>query len=176
MIDYNSIVRLVLKLSGVGLVVYGGVSLSSYLPALIQTDSWSEWPALIIFANLAALAMPFLFGMFLWLFPAPVANTIVRGAAAGSESETFLSHELERIGVALLGLYLFYRAVSDLTYQLMIHRAKVAALGNVRAPDDFPALMTATVIELVLALIFLLRANGLVNLVRKVRGYPGSAL
>lgn len=176
MIDYTSIIRLVLKLSGVGLVVYGGVSLSSYLPALLMTENWSEWGTPIILANLLALAMPFLFGLFLWFFPATIANTIVRPASTSREAEAGLSYELERIGVALLGLYLFYVAAADLIYQVIVHRAKVAALGSVRAPDDFPALITAAVVELIFALLFIFQAKGIVNLLRKIRGYPESAL
>lgn len=170
MTDYNHIVRLVLKLSGVGLVVYGGVTLFSNLPGLLQAQNWSEWPASIMTANVIALTMPLLFGAFLWFFPAVVANTIVR-VDSETKGSTDFGFELERIGVALLGLYFLYQAVSDIIYQTMVHRAKVALLGSVRAPDDFSAFITAIAVEIVLALLLLFQSKGVVNLMRKARGH-----
>lgn len=170
MTDYNNIVRIGLKLSGVGLVVYGALSLSSFLPLLLQTRNWEEWEATMLFSNVAASAMPFLLGAFLWLFPAMVANTIVRFESTTKESEAGLGYELERVGVALLGLYLCYRAVSGIIYQAMIYRAKMELLGNVRTPDEFPAMVATTAIQLVLALLFMLQSRGVVRLLRKARG------
>ena len=171
MTDYSSVVRIGLKLSGVGLVVYGALTLSSYLPILLQSRTWEEWETTMIFSNMVALAMPFLFGTLLWLFPATVANTIVRFESTDKKSTTELSYEFERIGVALLGLYLFYRSVSGIIYQIITYRAKAAVLGSVRAPDDFPALITVTIIQFVLALLFMLQSRGVVSLLRKARGH-----
>lgn len=168
MIDLHGIVRLVLKLSGVGLIVYGAVSLATYLPPLLISRSPEEIVGFLPY--ILPLAVPFLLGALLWFFPASVANTVVRSSPA-KESKANLGYEIERVGVSLLGLYLFYRAVSDIIYEVMKHQAKTALLGNVRAPDDFPALVTATSIEFVLALLFMLQARGVVNLLRKARGH-----
>ena len=171
MTDYNSIVRIGLKLSGVGLVVYGALSLSSTLPHLFQVRNWEEWEAAIILSNMVVLAMPFFFGVFLWLFPATVANTVVRFGSLTRKSKTDLSYELERVGISLLGLYLFYRTVSFIAYQVVMYRAKAEALGSARALDDLPAIITTAIVQLVLALLFMLQSRGIVSLLRKARGH-----
>ena len=168
MIDLHSIVRLVLKLSGVGLIVYGAVSLATYLPSLLISRNQDEIIGYLPY--ILPLAVPFLLGAFLWFFPASVANSVVRFGPA-KESKANLSYEIERVGVSLLGLYLFYRVVSDIVYEVVKHQARTALLGKVRTPDDFPALVTATAIEFVLALLFILQARGVVNLLRKARGH-----
>jgi hypothetical protein len=116
------------------------------------------------------LIAPFLFGTILWFFPATVTNTVVQIDVSVKESKIGWAQELERVGVSLLGLYLFYDAVADIAYHVLNHRAKTAMLGNVRAPDDFPALVSAVTIEFVLALLFMLQSKGIVNLLRKARG------
>jgi len=171
MTDYNNLVRLVIKLSGIALVVYGGVTLSSYLPSLMQAKTWAEWPATMMFANILAIVMPILFGVFLWFFPASVANTIVPTEIATMEPASGLGYELERIGVALLGLFFLYHAVTDVIYQVLLHRAKVALLGSVREPDNFSAYLTVATIQIVLALLLLLQSKGVVALLRKARGH-----
>jgi len=171
MSDYNNLVRLLVKLSGVALVVYGGVTLSSYLPSLMQAKTWAEWPASMMFANIFAIVMPILFGVFLWFFPAPVANTIVRSDIATKKPASSLGYEFERIGVALLGLFFLYHAVTDMIYQVLLYRAKIVLLGSVREPDNFSAYLTVATIKIVLALLLLLQSNGVVALLRKVRGH-----
>lgn len=168
MIDYKNAVRLVLKLFGLGLLVYAVTSLATFLPPLLAGRHGTELE--VVVSYFAPMVVPVLLGTFLWFFPSPVANTIVRFDPASKSLEAGWAPELESIGVALLGLFLLYRAVSDLVYYVMDHQAKVAMLGNVRAPDDFNALITATIVELVFALILILRAKGIVSLLRKARG------
>jgi hypothetical protein len=167
MMDYSNAVRLVLKLFGIGLIVYGAVSLATYLPSLVIDRGPNE-----IRSNLPyilPLAVPFLFGAFLWLFPAKIANTVV-GPGATKNFKNGFAEELERVGISLIGLYLFYRVTSDISYFLMSTWAKANILGRARFPEDFSALVASTVIELVLALFFMLRSRGIVNLLRKARG------
>ena len=168
MIDYNNLVRMIVKLSGVGLIVYGALTLALYLPALFmfqrQDDIGGTLPYVL------TLIAPFLIGSFLWWFPAKVTNSIIRFDHS-TEPKTGWSEEFERVGVSLLGLYLFFRGVSDAIYHLSMHRAKTEALGYGGAPSEFPALMAATVVEIVLAIFFMLRSRGVVSLLKKARGY-----
>jgi len=167
-IDYSSLVRMVVKLSGVGLIVYGALTLSLYLPAILafqrQGDIGGTLPYVL------SLIAPFLIGSFLWWFPATVTNSIIRFDPS-TEPKTGWSEEFERVGVSLLGLFLFFRGVSDMIYHVLMHRAKTEVLGYGGAPSEFPALMAATVVEIVLAILFMLRSRGVVNLLRKARGY-----
>jgi hypothetical protein len=171
MVDYHSIVRLIVKLFGVGLVVYGAVTLSVYLPSiLLQTQRWDETTTALVLSYIMPLVTPFLVGALLWFFPATIANTVIRDTPSAKEIKADWSFELERVGVSLLGLYLLYRGVSDIIFQMVAHRARVAILGDVRAPDDYSALIAATIAELVIAILFVVQSRGIVNLLRKTRG------
>lgn len=168
--DYNSAVRLALKLFGVVLIVYGAVTLASYLPSLISLRDGDTYVQVLPYA--VPMLAPFIFGSLLWLFPATIANTIVPlPSSQKTPAKTDWAADLERVGVSLLGLYLFYQAVSDILYHIIAYRAKAAALGGTRGPDDFPALVATTIVEFVLALFLMLRSKGIVNLLRKARGY-----
>jgi len=171
MIDYHSIVRLMVKLFGAGLVVYGAVTLSAYLSSLfLQTQRWDETTTALVLSYIVPLVTPFLVGALLWFFPATIANTVIRVTPSAKEFKAEWHFEFERIGVSLLGLYLLYRGISDIIYQVMAHRSKVAILGEIRAPDDYSALVTATIAELVIAILFVFQSRGIVGLLRKARG------
>lgn len=167
--DYNSAVRLVLKLFGVVLIVYGAVTLASYLPSLLPLRDGDSYSQILPYA--VPMLAPFIFGSLLWLFPATIANTVVPLEPSNKALRGEWAEQLERIGVSLLGLYLFYSAVSDILYHVIAYRAKAAALGSTRGPDDFAALITATIIEFLLALVLMLRSKGIATLLRKARGY-----
>jgi hypothetical protein len=167
-IDYSSLVRLVVKLSGVGLIVYGALTLSLYLPAILSFQRQGDIGGTLPYVF--SLSAPFLIGSFLWWFPATVTNSIIRFDPS-AEPKTGWSEEFERVGVSLLGLYLFFVGVSDIIYHALVHRAKTEVLGYGGAPSEFPALMAATVVEIVLAILFMLKSRGVVNLLRKARGY-----
>jgi hypothetical protein len=89
MVDYRGIVTLALTLLGLWLIVDGVADAARILPAFFSSSvpmdpSYSIYPL-----------VPLLFGSFLWLFPARVANTIVH---PGLPPATEWAVTLERIG------------------------------------------------------------------------------
>ena len=167
-VDARSLVRLALKLVGLGLVVYALVMIASLAPMTILgsfgNDLPSDW---LIFTS--APVMVLVFGVFLWLFPSPVANTLFR-AAEGKQDETpDWARKLETVGVGLLGLWLLFRGISDLVYHLMTLRARGQATFIDQGYSDFPAYFAATLVELVVALFLLFGARGIVRVLRQVR-------
>jgi hypothetical protein len=165
MIDYNSIVRLTLKLFGVGLIVYGALTASVYLVPLITNQRLPHLGAYLPFV--LPLAVPFVFGVVLWLYPAAVANTVIDVKTKSPDNEWAI--HIERIGVSLLGLYLLFFAISDLTYQLTVLLAKQDAVGR-SVPGNVTALIVANTVEFVVAALLLFRARGIAALLRKLRG------
>jgi hypothetical protein len=164
--DYSSIVRLAVKLFGMALVAYGAITLSSYLPSVFAERNWREKESIVWVAYFLPLAVPILFGLLLWFFPATVANTVIRSKLPAKTGKNDFARDLEQIGVSLLGLFLLYQALSDIIYHVTFR----ALIGRVRVPDDFLALMAATTVEFVLALIFVFKARGVVNLMQRMRG------
>lgn len=167
-IDFRSVVRLVLKLGGLALMIYGLVAFASFAP-IFFTRGDSNF-AMDAVGFMTAPLITTLFGLFLWLFPSPVSNTLIRkGGAAGQEQQIWTS-QLEVIGVGLLGLWLLYRGLSDLVYHLVTYGTRAQSTGlYADGYSEFPAYMVATIAELVVAVFLIFGARGIVRLLRQVR-------
>ena len=167
-IDFRTIVRLVLKLSGLVMVIWGLVTVISFVPVLFPLSevSMGRDALYVVFSPLVMVA----FGLFLWLFPAPVTNTVFRKGTKDSAAEPRWAAELQVVGVSLLGLWLLYRAISDLVYHLMVYRARTQSTDfYTDGYTEFPAFMVATLVEFVVAVFFLFGARGIVRVLRQVR-------
>ena len=168
MIDLRSIVRLVLKLSGLVMVIWGLVTVISFVPVVFPLSevSMGRDALYVLFSPLVMVA----FGLFLWLFPAPVTNTVFRKDSKDSAAEPRWAAELQVVGVSLLGLWLLYRAISDLVYHLMVYRTRTQSTDfYTDGYTEFPAFMVATLVEFVVAAFLLFGARGIVHVLRKVR-------
>ena len=168
MIDLRSIVRLVLKLSGLVMVIWGLVTVISFVPVVFPLSevSMGRDALYVLFSPLVMVA----FGLFLWLFPAPVTNTVFRKDSKDSAAEPRWAAELQVVGVSLLGLWLLYRAISDLVYHLMVYRTRTQSTDfYTDGYTEFPAFMVATLVEFVVAVFLLFGARGIVRVLRQVR-------
>ena len=172
MVKLHDGVKLVLKLSGVGFIVFGVVSLSTFLPFLSESLKNSDSRVSVV-AYVAQMFVPLLFGVFLWLFPARITDTIVKPDSPAENTDALLTG-LERIGITLMGLYLLYRGISDLTYQIInYYNLKSLTPGAFISPRyDIVATFVATGIELVVALVFIFGAKGILRIIRRFR-YAG---
>lgn len=167
-IDFNGLVRVVLKLSGLALAVYGAVTLVSYSPMILTA---SDGVQLLAFMSAPAVFMAA--GIFLWLFPAPAANTVIRGDGAGAETRLWADRLIEA-GCILIGLWWLIRAVSDLVYNVLDKWARDSSPDYMQGyggqgDSEFVALMVATGVELVLAVVLIIGSRGVVGVIRSVR-------
>lgn len=168
LIDYRSIVRLVIKLTGIALVIFSLVQMASIAPMTILGgfsgelgDDWLLWTS-------APLIGAF-FGIVLWLFPAPIANSLFRFETEGSGGYPSWLDRLEVIGIGLLGLWLAFRSLSDLVYHLVMLRQRGMPDQLAVGYTEFPAYFVATLIEMGLALFLIFGATGIARIVRRYR-------
>ncbi len=164
MTDYSNMVRIILKLLGVGLVVYSAVTLSTYIPAIVDSSTPVTWS--LVLAHAAPTIITCLFGIFLWLFPAKVADTIVLPNVDIKNVDGEWDAKVERIGVTILGIFLLYRALSDVAFNVTGY---VTNAPTIRNQVDFQASLAATTLEFILALFLVLGASGITNTLRKLR-------
>lgn len=168
LIDYRSVARLLLKLMGVAFVVVGVGQLASAAPMLIAADMdgimRGGWLGFV-----AQYFLMILFGILLWLFTAPISNTLFKAeVTSGADFHPWLTR-LETIGIGLLGLFLGFYAISDLVYHLV-------TLVQLGPPSDFelgyaefPAYFIATLIEVGLALWLIFGARGIARMLHSLR-------
>jgi hypothetical protein len=107
----------------------------------------------------------------LWLFPAPVANTIIKKDLKATSQDKFLLG-IEKIAIRILGLYLLYHGISDLVgiytsyYQAIdMFGRDVKFSGKERYIIGF--VLTGT--KIFLSLLLIIGATGITNLLRKIR-------
>lgn len=168
-IDLNGLARLVLKLTGLALAVFGAVMLSGYLTMLPYRADMTQGMAFVIQPAVLLAA-----GLFLWLFPTPVANTVVRKLPPGGGDAPPWVDRLVEAGAVLIGFWWLLRAISDLVYHVLVIRAQDEMLKHSGGYEDFGPLMIATAVEFVLALVLILGARGIVGLIHRLR-YGGLA-
>lgn len=164
MINYGSTVRILLKLFGVGLVVYSAVTFSTYIPAIVDNSAPLDWG--MVLAHASPTIITCFIGIFLWLFPTMVVNTIVLPSLdlknIGGEWDT----KAERIGVTILGLFLLFRALSDLVFNVASYIIDAPA---VKIQMNFQVAMITTIVEFILAVFLMLGSTGITNTIRKLR-------
>jgi hypothetical protein len=111
----------------------------------------------------------------LWKFPVVVAKGIGGFTLQPQKQVTTLKYEeLLQIGFIVLGLYLLFNVISDLSYWLLVVllTARDPAQNFTLLPGD-KALIVATFIELAFVLVLLLGNKNLVKIFRRLR-YGGS--
>jgi hypothetical protein len=164
MVDYHSVARLLLKLFGVALILYAFTITPQYLMPMAANLDGVEFGYRYYVAVLMPLTVPLILGVFLWLFPSAVANTVIPVSARPQKNEWAL--QIERIAISAIGIYVLFGAISDLVYHLATLVARNVSAGP--APN-FGALMIATVAETGIALYLVFRSQGIANLLRRFR-------
>lgn len=128
-------------------------------------DGGVRWALVIGYAVSAGIASV------LWLFP----GLLVRPATGRSAHEVFESalaaDDIQRIGIALIGVWFAVRGISDLIYGLI--RAAVLASTEHFSGDPFEfvrAELWASAFEVALGIGLALGSRGLVALLNRIRG------
>src|SRR5438552_6077013 len=112
--DTKDLTAVSLKVTGLVILAYSVFQLPRYFIPTAGSISSSFTGSLLEAA--AALALPAIVGLLLWLFPATVTNKIVSGHKL-SEA-TFGVPQLERVALSVLGIWLVASGLGDIIYNL----------------------------------------------------------
>ncbi|MDT8322422.1 MAG: hypothetical protein RQ826_18055, partial [Xanthomonadales bacterium] len=119
-IDFAVLVRLVLKLSGLVLVILALVGLSTALLAglaALVDDQGFPGPGNLVFLYGATPVILLVAGLVLWLFPTPIANTVLADALPDDGTFPGWTQRLQNVLLLALGLYFVIDGVSGLVYE-----------------------------------------------------------
>lgn len=164
--DYREISKLFIKLTGLLIIAYSVVYLPYEIRSVLDPRPESVSIVQYIGVKIVPYLLPVILGGLLWFFPGTLTNTFVKGESqANGKGETL--EKLEIVAVSVLGLYLLFKAISDLTY----HISLISITGGLRpsTPVDQVALVISTILEFILAAILLLKAKGIVYLLTRLR-------
>ena len=151
-------------------IVFAITGIPGYITSYIIQSA--NAPVNLVTWVLVPLILPLIIGSVMWFFPGAINNKII-----GHDSELSLNNktlnELERIAVTVLGLILMFYALSDITFHIVYvvaqnHEAS-AKLNTFMVGAENWALIFATVVEIMFALYLLIKTNGLLLLLSKLR-------
>ncbi|MFZ3321077.1 MAG: hypothetical protein WA190_01825 [Usitatibacter sp.] len=165
--DTRSITVILLKITGLVLIVIAISGVPSYFPLTGGDYNFSVREVLATAA--AALGPLAVFGLILWFFPGTVANKIVSGAPLDASAAD--ARPLELVALTILGVYLVTHAifgvVRDGTFLIIVSRDN----GNLSAvPPWVSAHIVATIVELLIGAGLCIGARGVARLIERLRG------
>jgi hypothetical protein len=164
--DTRSIAAVLLKVTGLVLIVIAISQLPAYFPLTGRGYDFSIGEVL---ATTALALGPFaVLGLVLWFFPGTVANRIVSSAA--TESAVVDIRPIELVALTILGVYLLAHglvgAVRDTVLLIVMHRQN-ADLTVV--PASVMAHIAATAVELVIGAGLCIGAKGVSRVIERLR-------
>ena len=165
--DTRGIATILLKITGLVLIVISIIQLPGYFPLTRSAYNFSMGEVLASAA--AALAPPALIGLVLWFFPGTVANKIVSDVP--SQPTGIDIRPIELVALTILGLYLvtsaIIGAVRDVTFLVVVSRDN----GNLGAvPASITAHIVATICEFLIGVGLCIGARGVARLIERLRG------
>jgi hypothetical protein len=112
----------------------------------------------------------FVLAIILWMFPLTVARGIVKFHEPGETDLSSISdNRIQVIGFSILGLFLLFHVISDITYWSVIWLVSQRSSSFPELSLDQIAQMVATAIELVFVLFLLFGARGISKFLHKWR-------
>jgi len=165
--DTRSVAALILKVTGLILIVLSIIQLPGYFPLSDTPYRFSlEEVSLAIGLSLGPLLVA---GLVLWFFPGTLTNKLV--SPPSSEAPSIDLRPIEQMALTVLGVYLVTHAVvgtvRDIIFFVMVNRES-ADLGKV--PTSVVAHFGATLCEAVIGVILCLGARGASRLIERMRG------
>lgn len=166
----HDVLRTAIKIGGLALFIYSVIQATSSLPLFLNQlkNTGFDFP---VASMIATFVVPMIFGLLLWLFPAPIANTIIKKDLPIKSEEKFLLGA-EKIAIRVLALYLLYHGITDFVSHYASYHQATEMFGknvNFSGKERFTIGFIVTGVEILLALLLLLGAAGITNLLRKAR-------
>jgi hypothetical protein len=171
--DHRDLTRLLIKVSGAIIIAVAISSLPAYISAGVGALETSRFAFFTV--AIFPLILPLLVGIFMMAFPGIVANRLI-GSEKVLELSATLLDQLERVAIGLLGIYLLFRAVSDLVlhvtkllwFRHLIDTGAVADSFGSLVPDTV-GLLAASATEAAVSIWFIAGSAGIVSFIHKLR-------
>jgi hypothetical protein len=164
-IPIKSLAAVIVKLFALFITIYTLRNLSTiplyYSDGVFDIVFWIYLSTSILFILLAII---------LWNFPGFVVNKIISWDIKETPNSKNNAEEFEIVGFSLIGLVYLYYALSDLAYWLFLmwsvhHSHDITGTLSYEQKSN----IAITIFEVFFALFIMLRAKGLVGLLRKIR-------
>jgi hypothetical protein len=161
--DRNLLAIVVIRLFSLALGFYALVNISLSIPNLASIN----WSAATPY-YLGIMSFILILALVIWKFPV-LALKIISGSKE-KQLQNYDAISLEKLGYTILGLYLAFYVISDITYWSYVLLASFNAREvHVELSTDQIGRIIATVVELVFVVVLLFGQKGLSELLYKIR-------
>jgi hypothetical protein len=172
-IDFAVLVRLVLKLAGLVMVMFALVGIATALMAAlaaIVADLDFPGGAQTFYLLSASPVVLLVAGSILWLFPSPIANTVIADAPADADESPDWTLRLQTVLVLALGLYFFIDGISTFVYD-GVYQYVVSSATQIPVTKDgqMIASIAGNVVRSGLGLFLILGRRGLLASLNRLR-------
>lgn len=168
--DYRQLSNLLIKIAGIVVIVFTVAAIPEHINSFLYQgqDTLSNFVVWVIIPLLA----PIIIGLLMWSFPRTITNKIFEKEIEPAGSNRAIE-EIERIAVTVLGLTLLFFALSDLIFNLVYvyftNKENMSVITSFRiSPEDWGHII-GTIIEIIFALVILLKAQGVILLIRRFK-------
>ena len=167
--NYKELTTLLIKIAGAVLIIYELFGIPTFVSYYFSLRLEEESVITFFLMSVLPLVIPLLAGVVMILFPATLANKIVRTSEEIKTNEEFTS-SFQLVAFGVLGFYLLFNVISDFVYNFT-YLYQIDGLTNKDNPliIDAYARIVATVAELIFALYLLFGTKSLVALLNRVR-------
>lgn len=169
--NHNEITQLLLKLSGLLIIIFTIISIPNYFTAYSATqlfygNSVSDIPAFLL-SVIVPFFISLLIGLFLFAFPTTIAKKILRNASTPTDTPI---NEITIVAYSAIGMYFLAISIADLVYwgsyfTLMANNAQESAYFT----TDNTARVLTTFAEMAIGLVLLLGSRGINRLISRFR-------
>jgi len=164
--DSHNLLRVTLKLTGLFLMISGGLETARSLPLIVYATEDGA-TSITGYSYLIAYSLPVMIGAILWLAPGAVSNTIIQ-CGKGSSETTVLTHQIERIAIGVLGLFFLFQGLTGLVENLLEYQSykgiEIDAL-----PGNYSLNFSIIAFEIFLSICLIVGSHGIQKFIHKIR-------
>ncbi len=136
---------------------------------LIQraNGDWLQFP----WTSFGVIMLPAVAAVVLWLFPYTLAKKLAPGLDKGALQGAVNHTAIFRIGVVLLGIWIFYQSIGDVIYLIVISQASSEVM---LLPGDFTIKLVIGLLGLAFSVCLMFGSGGLAKLFSWLRNFDAS--
>jgi len=160
---------MIIKLSGILILIYSIINIPTYINWYLSYTVKSA--NIFVFSLILPIFIPIIIGILLFFRYEKVTNLII---FQENKTNDLFFYNIEKILITILGIYLFYSGVSDLSMNISsflqgsMHEDNIYNKSLISAFVKSPSVIT-TIIEIIFSILLIIKTERIMNFIEKIR-------
>ena len=161
--------KMIIKLSGILILIFSIINIPTYISWYISYANKSA--AVLMFSCIFPISIPIIIGLLLFSKYEKITNLIV---FQEYKTDNLFFSKIERILITVLGIYLFFSGISDLSMNIAsflqgsVHGDNIYNKSLISAFVKSPSVI-ATIIEIIFSIFLIVKTEKIMNFIEKIR-------